>query len=629
MKKVRRFRDQPLARKAIVLGLLPTLAVLLVVTAAYITDAYVEGRRALDSDLRTQAAVIAESANAALGFDQPQVARDLVRALHARPDVDAVCVYDAAGQLFASYERQTGYCGSDRAHGPAAATRRPVATQRVDIGSRVAGTVEVVGNLDAVHALLGTQLVVAATAAAAALLLALLMTGRLQRFVVDPILALASTADAISTTGDYAIRAEKRTEDEVGRLVDSFNGMLGRIERQNDDLKREVDDRTRAEQARAVALEREREASRLKDEFLAAVSHELRTPLNAILGWVQILNARPPTPETLEKALPSLSRNAAAQARVVSDLVDVSRMITGKLSFRRDTVDVRTVVERAVDVVGGAADARAVALDIHVPDESCLISGDADRVQQILWNLLSNAIKFTPSGGQVTLRLTTTDAEHVVTVSDTGSGIPLDFLPHVFERFRQADGSATRQHGGLGLGLAIVKELVELHGGTVDAASEGPGRGATFVARFPRLDAVRRTLEEADTSLPPLNGVRVLAVDDNPDALDILVAALTGAGASVKVATTGDDAVRIWEAEPCDVLVCDLAMPGMDGLEVLEAIRRHDAAHGRSTAAVALTAHASQDDRTRSRRAGFQAHVAKPYTVADLLYAVALVSQRV
>jgi CheY-like chemotaxis protein len=294
-------------------------------------------------------------------------------------------------------------------------------------------------------------------------------------------------------------------------------------------------------------------------------------------------------------------------------------------------VDLRTAIESAVDVVTPIAAAKRVRLDTDLPPVASIVQADFARLRQILWNLLSNAIKFTPAGGFVTLQVRADERTYSIVVSDTGVGIAPDFLPHVFERFRQADGSTTREHGGLGLGLALVKELAELHGGAVAAASGGAGAGATFTVTLPRLVATADAAPEhdEDRAISRLDGVQILAVDDNADALDIVAAALASAGANVRLALSGREAVEELRRAPPDLVLCDLAMPGMDGFAVLKWIREHDRALARSTPVLAVTAYASDEYRERCLRAGFQGHIAKPIRTADLVREVVAALARV
>ncbi len=329
----------------------------------------------------------------------------------------------------------------------------------VTVGDRRIGAVRLTANTDSLREQMTTLAVLAAFALATSALLAYVLSRGMQRAVTGPVMALAETANLVAQTRQFGLRAEKTTQDEVGSLVTAFNGMLDRIERQD----------------------------RMKDEFLATLSHELRTPLNATLGWLQILQKTSPDSNKMERALASIERNARAQQRVVEDLLDISRIVTGRLQVTKEVVDLRAVLEGALDVIADAAARKGLAITTSAPAAPCLVTGDAGRLQQVLLNLLANSVKFTPAGGSITASLAQRERAYLFTVQDTGIGITADFLPHVFDRFQQADGSATREHGGLGLGLAIVKEIAELHGGTVVAASSGAGLGATFTLSLPRL----------------------------------------------------------------------------------------------------------------------------------------------
>ena len=336
------------------------------------------------------------------------------------------------------------------------------------------------------------QLAVVSLLLALALGVAVVLSSRLQRIVSDPLIALANTAGEVSRQGDYSLRAARSTDDEVGDLVDAFNRMLERIEsreadlsKANDELRREVADRRKAEQERAELLVREREANRLKDEFLATLSHELRTPLNAILGWTKLLRANAVPVGSVDRALEKVERNAQVQARLIEDLLEISRIVSGKLRLDLRPLDLVTLCSTAIESIRPTAETRGIVLERRFETGPMPSVGDPDRLQQVIWNLLSNAVKFTPAGGMVTLTARRLGEVDEIVVSDTGIGIDRAFLPNVFETFRQADASTTRAHGGLGLGLSIVKQLVGLHGGEVLAASEGEGRGATFTVRVP------------------------------------------------------------------------------------------------------------------------------------------------
>jgi signal transduction histidine kinase/CheY-like chemotaxis protein len=377
--------------------------------------------------------------------------------------------------------------------------------------------------------------------------------------------------------------------------------------------------------ARAEVAAREAEAAnRAKDEFLSILSHELRTPLTAVLGWSNVLRTRTCDAGLQARALAAIERNAAAQAQIVEDILDVSRIITGRLKLEVRPTDVAASVAAAIEVVRPAAEAKGVALTATV-DAVGIVSGDTVRLQQVAWNLLANAVKFTRRGGQVEIRLRRVGSAIQLTVTDTGEGIDADFLPHVFERFRQADTTSTRSHGGLGLGLAIVKHLVELHGGMVSAASGGRGMGATFTVRLPVAVTIPDPVPEAEprTVTTPLAGLRVLVVDDDPDALELITAILQNRGADVAVAASTADGLRALEQRVVDVLVADIDMPGADGYALMRQATALLAARGRHVAALALTAHAGARDVQEARDAGFQAHVPKPVLPERLIRVVA------
>jgi PAS domain S-box-containing protein len=370
------------------------------------------------------------------------------------------------------------------------------------------------------------------------------------------------------------------------------------------------------------------DASRLKDEFLATVSHELRTPLTAILGWLHLL--RTGRPAQVARAIDTIERNALAQARIVDDVLDVSRIITGKLRLDIEPVNLADVLRSAVDTVRPAAEAKEIALITTLHPSAAETAGDSARLQQIAWNLLSNAIKFTPHGGRIEVRLEREGSDARVRVSDTGQGIRPDFLPHVFERFRQGDSSSTRTHGGLGLGLAIVRHLVELHGGRVTAESEGEGRGAAFTITLPLIRAASSASDPPDASSAPsaeatsrLRGVRVLVVDDDADALDFTSALLEQHGAEVTTSPSARAARDVLEHTTPDVLVSDIGMPGEDGFALIGEVRAMGAVRGFWIPAIALTAYAQAEDRNQALSAGYQVHMAKPVDPAALVASVA------
>ena len=383
---------------------------------------------------------------------------------------------------------------------------------------------------------------------------------------------------------------------------------------------------------RAARSEAER-VGRMKDEFLATLSHELRTPLSAVFGWAQLLQSDPDE-ETLREGLAVIERNARAQTKLIEDLLDMSRIISGKIRLDVQQVELTTVVNSAFELLKPSADAKGIRLHCVLDPLASPVSGDPNRLQQVVSNLLSNAIKFTSRGGQVEILLERENSHVEVTISDTGQGIAPDFLPHVFDRFRQADGSASRRYGGLGLGLSIVKQLVELHGGTVRAKSDGEGEGASFTVALPVSIAKRRLGNEVqpvssnDGSSPndiqvSLDGTKILIVDDEPDARDLIDRLLVERGARVSKAESADQALQALKQLHPDLLISDIGMPQKDGYEFIRSVRSLPVDAGGKTPAIALTAFARSEDRTRAMMAGYQVHLAKPIEPRELIATVA------
>ncbi|HTL02360.1 MAG TPA: ATP-binding protein [Vicinamibacterales bacterium] len=606
------FKDLPIRRKALLLGLVPTVTAILLVILSSIVATYIQARTNMLGDLQAEAVLVTDNVSAALAFNDQKSASDTLRAYRSKTNIDAVCVFDSAGRLFSSFERVPGRCASP-SYGALSNGPGPVYEQTVMLGNRSVGMVRVAANFSRLSAWTRRQALVGLGTFIVGVFLSFLLTQGLSRSITEPLHNLAATADLVSTSRDYSIRATKITSDEVGKLVGSFNSMLDQIQEQSN--------------LSAQSLEREREASRLKDHFLAAVSHELRTPLNAILGWLQIIQTTAPGKNTVKRALESLERNARTQARVVEDLIDISRVVTGKLQLRAERMDLRGAIKAALDVVDSAVQAKTIHLASTLPEKPVVVRGDADRLQQVMWNLLSNAVKFTPAGGKVTVDLSVVAGDALVTVSDSGIGIAPEFIPFVFDRFRQADGSMTREHGGLGLGLAIARELTDLHGGSLSVSSSGRGQGATFVLRLPRIASLAHpapTVSGAAAAPPDgrgLGGVRVLAVDDDADALEVISEALRGAGASLETARSGSEAIEACRHKQFDVLVCDLAMPGMDGFTVIREIKEMTGDAG-FPFAIALSAHTLREDEERSRGAGFHLHLGKPFSLPALIDAI-------
>jgi signal transduction histidine kinase/ActR/RegA family two-component response regulator len=447
---------------------------------------------------------------------------------------------------------------------------------------------------------------------ALALAIALLQGFLLSRRLAGPIEVVTRTAGRIARTsrGPWE-RVLVRTNDEVGELATAFNQMTHRLE-----------ELVGREQAARAEAER---ANRTKDEFLATLSHELRAPLQSVLSWAALLRGGKLTGVKADRALDTIARSARHQARLIDDLLDVSRIEAGKLEFDRARLDLAEVVCGAVEELRPAADEKGVLLGSTTA--AVAVVGDARRLHQVVANLLSNAVKFTPQGGRVAVDCRPSGTSAVVRVSDTGQGIGVEFLPRVFDRFSQSEGSVAQRHGGLGLGLAIARSLVELHGGRLEAASRGPGEGATFTVHLPRVPDVAYADAATGTAAESANvlvGLRVLVVDDDPAVREAVAAALEAAGAEPMVAGSADAALAACARTWPDLVVSDLSMPGDDGYAFIRRLREIERGLGATTPAIAVTGLAGEAHRERALRAGFTAYVAKPVESAVL---VALVAQ--
>ncbi len=413
---------------------------------------------------------------------------------------------------------------------------------------------------------------------------------------------------------------------------------FGKVTRDLTDRKLAEEQRLRLAREQVARTEAEA-ANRAKDEFLATISHELRTPLNAILGWGRLLRNAQLDENGIARGLNTIERNAKLQVQLIDDLLDVSRITSGKLRLTVIPLQLPPIIEAAVDAIRPAAEAKNIRLEMMLDSNSGLVSGDPDRLQQVVWNLLSNAVKFTDKGGRVQVRLEHLNSHVEVTVSDTGKGIAPEFLPHVFDRFRQADSSITRLHGGLGLGLAIVRQLVDIHGGSVSAESPGEGQGATFSFQLPVIIAHNTgrfafNTQDADTSndqltvgsdsSPSLEGLSVLAVEDEADARELLRAILEERKAKVTTAASAAEAYETLEWLKPDIIISDIGMPGEDGYSLIRNVRLKEAKERRGwRPAIALTAHARVEDRMKALSAGYQAHVPKPVEPAELIAVIA------
>jgi PAS domain S-box-containing protein len=404
-------------------------------------------------------------------------------------------------------------------------------------------------------------------------------------------------------------------------------------------IARDITDRTRLAEENARLYDIARDANRMKDDFLAVLSHELRTPLNAIVGYSRLLRGGVLSAEKAARGLETLERNATWLSQIIEDVLDVSRIVSGKIRLDVQPVELPVIIDNAVATVHPAADSKNLRLQTVIDPRVAPVSGDPDRLQQVVWNLLSNAVKFTPRGGRIQVRLERVNSHVEITVSDTGAGISEEFLPYVFERFRQAEAGTTRKTGGLGLGLAIVRHIVEMHGGTVQATSAGPDKGATFRVKLPVMIVHPHPTEPPRhhpaserlaplTELGDLTGLRVVAVDDDQDALTLLRVVLESAGADVTTVGSPFDAVATIERTKPHVVVLDIGMPDMDGFEVIARIRASADPLVRSVPAAALTAFARSEDRTKALRSGFEMHLAKPVDPGELVASVATLARR-
>lgn len=405
------------------------------------------------------------------------------------------------------------------------------------------------------------------------------------------------------------------------------------------ELQSQIEARSKLLASEKLARSEAERANRLKDEFLATISHELRNPLNAIMGWAHMMRLGKLTPANAERAVETIYRNAKSQAQLVADLLDVSRIISGKLRLDVRAIDLLYIVNAAIDSIRPAADAKSIRLQTMLDPAAGPISGDADRLQQIVWNLLTNAVKFTPKGGKIQVKVQRIDSHAEIVVSDSGVGIDKEFLPYVFDRFRQADASTTRIHGGLGLGLSIVHQLVDLHGGTVGVHSDGEGKGATFTITLPfvgvisnkdaeAIEPVQSNEETLLDGLPSLLGLKVLVVDDEADTRELISEVLKTCGSEVITSRSAAEALEAIEKHKPDILISDLGMPDEDGYSLISKIRALPAEQGGQIPAAALTAYARAEDRMRVLRSGFQFHLPKPVDSAELVTVVASLAGR-
>jgi len=579
---------------------------------------YLNMRRETLAGLQTHMMIVAMNSGAPLAFDDRRSANEALSAFQTRAAVARAELYDVGGNLFASYQRPeaTGEPSAGLAKPDASATGLRMQRTAVEEQGQRLGTLQVFYDLDELQSHLWQTLGLSTLVALIAVLMVYLFSLRIRGTLIRPIELLGQTARRISQTRDYAQRAPKVSDDELGAFTETFNQMLAQIQKQDAEI----------QASRAEALN----ASQLKDEFLATLSHELRTPMAPILGWAQILRLNGGGNAQVLQASAVIERNARAQNKIVDDLLDMSRIVSGKLKLEVHTMDLADAVHAAIETVAAAATAKSIALEQDIEPGLAIVHGDPHRLQQVAWNLMSNAIKFTGSGGRVRVTLGRHSAQAVLSVVDTGQGITAEFLPHIFERFRQADSSITRHHGGLGLGLSIARQLVELHGGDISAASAGVNQGSTFTVTLPIApgDLPRR---ESRSEIPPpadargrrsLHGCKVLLVEDEQDARELVEGILRLAGAIVLAVDSAAAAMRVFDPFQPDVLLSDIGMSGASGYDLIRQLRASSSVAMRDVPAIALTAFARPEDRARAREAGFQQHLSKPIDNDALIAAV-------
>ena len=479
-----RLRDLPLHQKLTLIAMVTSGSALLIAIVILTGRDFITFRSTLESDLQAAASVIGQNSTAAISFQDRGAATQNLTTLRGKPNIRTGCIYEEPGKLFASYKRGQYSCPetSDQLT-TGFMFDKLTAYRPIVLAGKPIGSIYIESGLNELRDRLLAEMVVFVIVLLISALVAYLISSRLQRLISVPLLSLSETAMKVSRENDFSLRAKKETNDEVGRLVDTFNHMLEQVEE---------------------AVERLRMSDRLKDEFLATMSHELRTPLTSIIGWTRMLKAGVLSEEKKAQAIDVIDRNAELETRLVDDILDASRMISGKLEIDFEFVDLAEVLQSAVDSIRPSADTKGLNLITRF-ERAPLLRGNARRLQQVFGNLLSNAVKFTPEGGNITVALSVRTSSAEVRLSDTGIGINPDFLSHVFERFRQEDSSSTRKYGGLGLGLAIVRHLVQLHGGDVSAESDGQGLGSTFVVTLPLAhdrpaDSPVRKIHESQTT---------------------------------------------------------------------------------------------------------------------------------
>jgi two-component system, sensor histidine kinase len=585
--------------KLLVLMLFTTLVALAVAFAALIAYDLRTYHSHLLNDLSTQADILGRASVAAIAFDDPKSARETLALLGVRPQVLAAAIYDPQSRLFAAYSR----AGKEAPRVPP----RPGALGARVVGSEITlyqaivedgrghGTVYIRARYEIVDRLLDYVSILALTLVLS-MVVALLMSAWLQKMVTLPIIGISEVARNVMESRDFSFRAEKTTEDEVGYLVDAFNDMLAEIGRRSE----------------ALLL-----ADRMKDQFLATLAHELRNPLAPISNALHLLEVAGDRPQVAAEARAMMARQLRQLVRLVDDLLDVSRITTGKLTLRREALELHEVIANAVEIARPLIESRRHELDVKLPHRAMPLHGDATRLAQVFSNLLNNAAKYTEPGGRIALSATVHDGCVEVTIVDNGIGIDPQMLPQVFEMFTQAETFLERGQGGLGVGLALARKLVEMHGGTIGASSEGAGRGSTFTVRLPLSGSAHTLAGDIDPAAPAVaRAHRILVVDDNHDFAMSLAMILREMGHEVRVEHDGTAGLHTAETFRPTIAFLDIGMPGMSGYELARVLRSR--CSRREVALVAVTGWGQDADKARAREAGFDQHLVKPLDPAAI-----------
>ena len=582
---------------------------------------------ALVNDLETQAEILGRASEAALAFDDPRVATENLAALRLRPQVQAAALYDENGTLFATYPESGASVptqperGGHRVEGDRLVLFHPVIAKGRQVGTlylatRYALTERIVDVL----AILAAVMLVS-------LMIALLLSAWLQGVVTRPILGVTKVAKEVIERRDFSLRATKQSQDETGVLVDAFNDMLGEVGRRAEALEAAYETLQHEIAERRAAEAALRDADRRKDEFLATLAHELRNPLAPLRNGLDILELESLAPERIAFVRALMGRQVAQLTRLVDDLLDVSRISTGKLVLRRERMPLQPAVRNAVEIARPLIEAREHRLEVRMPDEPVIVDGDATRICQLVGNLLNNAAKYTPPKGTIAIDVVLRPPVAEIAVTDTGIGIPPEMKQRVFEMFTQVDTSLDRATAGLGVGLSLAKRLTELHGGTIRAESEGAGRGSRFVVRLPLAEAKPESAAQSVAAAPAAKGDgarhRILLADDNVDFAASLAMILRGLGHEVVVTHDGVEALAAARRFHPEIAFLDIGLPKLHGYALARELR-HDVAT-RAALLVAITGWGQERDRRQAREAGFNHHFVKPVNVDQLVALLASV----